>query len=377
MKVLYLVTKSERGGAQVHVLDLIRALGDRVHPIVACGDDGFLLAECRKLGIETHVVPELVHPVRPLQDVRAVLAVRALLRRCRADLIHGHTGKAGLIARLAGRLTQTPSFYTVHSWSFVGTGRRTAAIAVWLERAARLTGGTVIEVCRANFAMARKRGVVSPAHHLTIWNGVPDTPLRARPVMGRPIRILMAARFVFQKQHSVLLHALAGITRSSWHLTLAGDGPLRAEMQQLAMDLGVQDRVLFTGDTDQVSSLLADSDVFVLSTRQESLPLSIIEAMRAGLPVVASDVGGVAELVTHGVTGYLVPHSDPQALQERLRELIASGQTRSRMGQMGRLQYERHFTVEKMAGAVLSLYREHHQIPKDKALILEPTGATL
>lgn len=375
MKVLYLVTKSERGGAQVHVLDLIRALGSRVEPIVACGDDGFLLEECRKLGVETHVIPELVHPVRPFKDARCVLAVGALLRRCGADLIHGHTGKAGLIARLAGWLTQTPSLYTVHSWSFVGTSRPTAAIAVWLERAARLAGGTVIEVCRSNFAMARRRGVVSPAQHLMIWNGVPDTQLRARPVCDRPVRILMAARFVLHKQHSVLLHALAGIDPSSWQLTLAGDGPLRTEAEQLSARLGLRDRVLFTGDTDQIPSLLAEADILVLATRFESLPLSIIEAMRAGLPVIASDVGGVAELVTHGTTGYLVPHSDPQKLKERLGELIASDQTRSRMGQMGRLQYERQFTVEKMAGAVLSLYREHRYAASDQGLILKSTGA--
>jgi glycosyltransferase involved in cell wall biosynthesis len=375
MKVLYLVTKSERGGAQVHVLDLIRALGERVEPIVACGDDGFLLEECRKLGLETHVVPDLVHPVRPYKDARCVLAVAALLRRCGADLIHGHTGKAGLIARLAGWLTHTPSLYTVHSWSFVGTSRPTAAIAVWLERAARVAGGTVIEVCRSNFAMARKRGVVSPAHHLMIWNGVPDTQLRAHPVSGRPVRILMAARFVLHKQHSVLLRALAGIDPSSWQLTLAGDGPFRAQAEQLAVSIGIRDRIVFAGDTDQVPSLLAETDILVLATRFESLPLTIIEAMRASVPVVASDVGGVAELVTHGKTGYLVPHSDHQSLQERLRELIASDETRSRMGRMGRLQYEREFTVEKMAGAVLSLYREHRNAARDKGLILETTGA--
>jgi glycosyltransferase involved in cell wall biosynthesis len=208
-----------------------------------------------------------------------------------------------------------------------------------------------------------------------IWNGVPDTQLRAHPVSGRPVRILMAARFVLHKQHSVLLRALAGIDPSSWQLTLAGDGPLRAETEQLSASLGLRDRVVFAGDTDQVPCLLAESDILVLATRFESLPLSIIEGMRAGLPVIASDVGGVAELVTHGTTGYLVPHSDAYSLQERLRELIASDQTRSRMGELGRLQYEREFTVEKMAGAVLSLYREHRSAARDKGSILETTGA--
>lgn len=376
MKVLYLVTKSERGGAQVHVLDLIRALQNRIEPVVACGDDGFLLQECRKLGIETHVIPELVHPIRPIQDLRGVFAVAALIRRCRPDIIHGHTAKAGLLARAAGWMTQTPSFYTVHSWSFVGTERRTASIAVWLERAARFTGGTVVEVCRSNFRLARQRNVVQPERHLTIWNGMPDTSLRAHPRLSGTVQILMAARFVIQKEHRCLLEALAGIDKQSWQLTLAGDGPLKAEMEQLARDLGIEHQVTFLGDTDQVSALLASSDIFVLSTRYESLPLSIIEAMRCGLPVVASNTGGISELIENGVTGYVTPYSAPEKLRERLADLIASPRTRRRMGQAGRERYEQHFTVETMAGAVLALYREHQQALGDRSLLLETTGAT-
>ena len=379
MKILYLVTKSERGGAQIHVLDLVRTLRGRIEAVVACGDDGFLTDECRKLGVEVHVVPDLVHPIRPLQDARAVFAVSSLIRRCLPDIVHGHTSKAGLIARLAGFLTRTPALYTVHAWSFVGTAGRAKLLVTGLERAMRFAGGTVIEVCRSNFAMARRLGVVNPARHLTIWNGMPDTQSRARPISGshRAIRLLMAARFAVQKDHASLLQALAGI-ETPWQLTLAGEGPQKAEMEQLSRTLGLQDRVIFTGDTDQVEALLAASDIFVLSSMHESLPLSIIEAMRAGLPVIATDVGGVSELVTDGVTGYLVPRSDVGLLTERLRELITSEATRSHMGRLGRIRYERDFKVETMAGAVLSLYREHcRNNSGDRELHLQTTGTAI
>ncbi|MDQ2711763.1 MAG: glycosyltransferase family 4 protein [Acidobacteriota bacterium] len=379
MKILYLVTKSERGGAQVHVLDLVRTLRGRIEPVVACGDDGFLIDECRKLGVEVHIVPDLVHPIRPLQDARAVVAVSSLIRRCCPDIVHGHTSKAGLVARLAGSLTRTPALYTVHAWSFVGTAGRAKLMVTGLERAMRFAGGTVIEVCRSNFAMARRLGVVNPARHLTIWNGMPDTPSRACRIADshRPIRLLMAARFAVQKDHASLLYALAGID-ASWQLTLAGEGPQKVEMEQLSRQLGLQDRVIFTGDTDQVESLLASSDIFVLSSMHESLPLSIIEAMRAGLPVIATDVGGVSELVTEGVTGYLVPRSDVGLLTERLRRLITSPETRSHMGRHGRVRYERDFKVETMAGAVLSLYREHSRPTSgDRELHLQTTGTAI
>jgi glycosyltransferase involved in cell wall biosynthesis len=275
-------------------------------------------------------------------------------------------------------LTRTPAFYTVHSWSFVGTGRLTSSFTIWLERALRFAGGTIIEVCRSNFEMARRCGVVNPSRHLTIWNGMPDTPYRAAfTALRTPVRLLMAARLIPQKGHSFLLEALAGIEQP-WQLTLAGDGPYRAALEQLSLKLGIRNRVLFTGDTDQVGSLLASSDIFVLPSQYESLPLSIIEAMRAGLPVIATNVGGVSELVTDGVTGYLVPPSDPLPLRERLCQLISFPEDRRRMGHLGRLRYERDFRVEVMAGAVLSLYRENcRQAAGGQKLLLQTTGNSL
>jgi len=366
MKIFYLVTKSERGGAQVHVLDLVRKLQGRIDPIAICGDEGFLTNECRRLGVEVRIVPELVHPIRPLQDARAVYRVASLLRQYRPDVIHGHTGKAGLVARLAAKLAGVPAVYTVHSWSFVSPSRLTKLVATSLERVLRLVGGTVVEVCRFNFKAACEQGVVSPRHHVTIWNGLPDCSERARlnPACldpanvdpDCPVRIIMTARFAWPKDHTLLLQALAGIDEP-WRLTFAGDGPQRTAIERLSKALGLEKQVFFTGDTDRVESLLADSDLFVLSSFSEGLPLSIIEAMRAGLPVVATDAGGVSELVQHGVTGYIVSKHDVEEMRNRLRSLIASPADRYRMGRLGRLRYERDFKLERMAGATLCLYQ--------------------
>ncbi len=187
----------------------------------------------------------------------------------------------------------------------------------------------------------------------------------------------MPARFASQKDHSSLLFALARIEQP-WQLMLAGDGPQKTEMEQLSLQLGLRDRVVFTGDTDQVESLLASSDIFVLSSKFESLPLSIIEAMRARLPVIASDVGGVSELVTDGVTGFLVPRSDTDSLAKRLQQLIISPEERCRMGHLGRLRYERDFKVEIMAGAVLSLYREQcRRASMDQEWLLQTIGTAI
>jgi glycosyltransferase involved in cell wall biosynthesis len=122
--------------------------------------------------------------------------------------------------------------------------------------------------------------------------------------------------------------------------------------------LGLHDRVHFIGEVDKIESLMADSDVFVLSTRYDSLPLSIIEAMRAGLPVIATGVGGIPELITHGFNGYVSRVADPCSLREALAPVIQSSQERRRMGQNGRARYERSFRLSTMFRKVLSLYRD-------------------
>lgn len=371
MKILTIITKSERGGAQIHVLDLLRMLREGATPILVCGDDGFLTMEARKLGVEVHIVPDLIHPIRPVQDARAVVAIVRLVNRIRPDVIHSHTAKAGLVGRLAGMLTRTPSFYTVHSWSFVGANSALLrTLAIWIERAMRVCGGTVIEVCHSNFQLARRMGVVNAKAHVAVWNGMPDTSHRAQHKARGPVRLFMAARFVEQKDHASLLQALAGID-VPWQLTLAGAGPLRPDMERLSSQLGLGDRVEFIGDIGGIDRLMAVSDILVLSTCYESLPLSIIEGMRAGLPVIATNVGGIPELVSDGVNGYLAPAGNPAGLREVLLRLIESPEERSRMGQHGRALYERSFRLEAMFGSVLSLYRDacNHQSPGVRMLL--------
>ncbi|MFL6448762.1 MAG: glycosyltransferase family 4 protein [Bryobacteraceae bacterium] len=372
MRVLILITRSERGGAQIHVLDLIRTLQQTAQPILACGDEGFLTEEARKLGIEVHVIPELVHPIRPGKDLRAALATVGVIRKVQPDVIHAHTAKAGLIGRLAGMLTRTPSCYTVHSWSFVGCNSALVRrVAIWIERAMRICGGTVIDVCHSNFVLARKMRVVTARRHVLIRNGMPDTELRAQHRQQNTVRLLMAARFVDQKDQSTLLRALAAV-HGPWQLTLAGDGPTRRTVEQLSKNLGLENRVHFVGNIGHVEQLMAEADIFVLSTCYESLPLSIIEAMRAALPVIATDVGGISELVTDGVTGHLAPLKDDSALREPLVRLIESREDRIRMGQNGRIRYERHFRLSTMVGNVLSLYRDFSGRPDGTSLLLKP-----
>lgn len=146
------------------------------------------------------------------------------------------------------------------------------------------------------------------------------------------MRLVMVARFQEQKDHAALFRALAGLTSLPWQLDLIGHGPLEEAAKRLALELGLGEWVRFHGLRNDVAEWLAKAQVFLLITNWEGFPHSILEAMRAGLPVVASDVGRINESVVEGETGFLVPRADVGALRERLSVLLQGPQLRERLG---------------------------------------------
>jgi glycosyltransferase involved in cell wall biosynthesis len=356
-KILYVVTRAERGGGQAHVLDLLRGFQARYECHLATGEEGFLCDEARAIGVPIHLLPHLVQPIAVVKDLRAIVEICALFKRLKPDLVHAHTSKAGLLARLAGFITGVPVVFTAHTWSFAeGVSRKRKAIALPLERIAGI-GSRIITVSENNRRLALAQGVAREPCLTTVWNGIPDTPLRAVPESGGRVRIVMVARFAEQKDQILLLQALSGIDED-FEVAFVGDGPTMLQARQAANQLGLTERVHFLGDRSDVAELLAQAHVFSLSTKWEGLPLSILEAMRAGLPVISSDVGGVRESVEDGVTGLLVPAGDVDAMRVGLLNLIRRPELRRDFGEAGRVRYERDFTLNKMLTKTARVYDE-------------------
>jgi glycosyltransferase involved in cell wall biosynthesis len=357
VKVLYVITRAEHGGAQVHIRDLFAMLKSEVDPVIATGEDGFLCDEAQNAGVRVHRMKHLVRPIRPWTDLRAIAELSAIIRDEKPDLVHTHTSKAGIVGRAAAAITGTPRVFTAHTWSFVeGDSRIQSRLATLAERFAAKLGGPMIMVSQANRKLALMRRIGHPKQLITVWNGMPDSPHRAQHGPKEIPHIVMVARFAAQKDHATLLRALAGIDLP-WALTFAGDGPLRAETQALAAQLGIADRVAFPGATDRVGELLARSDIFVLSTFFEGLPISILEGMRAGLPIITTNVGGSAEAVTEGVNGYLVDIGDIGEMRKRLVSLLEDPGLRLRFGAASRARFEQDFRLEKTAASTLAVYR--------------------
>lgn len=361
MKITYVITRAEMGGAQVHVLDLLKGFAGQHTLSVVTGERGYLTEECERLGVEYHVVPTLVQPLQPWQDLKAIGGVAAALRRIRPALVHCHTSKAGLVGRVAARLCGIPSVFTAHTWSFAdGTSRLWKAVGKPAERLSSTLSRKIITVSDSNRKLAIQLGVTPPNKVVTIYNGIEDRPWPLRDhdaTTGDVPEIVMVARFANQKNQAELVEAVAGI-ELPFHVSFVGDGPTRAALEDDVKTRGLGSRISFLGLRKDTDLILNRASIFVLATKWEGFPLTILEAMRACLPVVATDVDGIAEAVRHGETGILYQRGQASELRNALTALLESPALRRKMGMAGRRFYESSFTREAMLVRTERVYRE-------------------
>jgi glycosyltransferase involved in cell wall biosynthesis len=362
VRIVYLVTTaSPIGGAQIHVRDLAAALAARGHaPAVITSGTGPFIEDLRRLDIPVVVLRHLAVPIRPLRDLRALREVRAALTALQPDLVAAHSSKAGILGRLAGRSLHVPVVFTVHGWAFTpGVPPGPAAVYRQVERLVGPLARMIITVSEFDRRLGLAAGIAGEDRLVTVHNGMPDVPPSLRSEPSRtPVRLVMVARFGAQKDHPTLLRALAQLQTHAWELDLIGDGPLRGETEALAAALGLASRVRFLGQRTDVDQILANAQISLLVTNWEGLPLSILESMRAGLPVVASSVGGISESVRDEENGYLVPRGNVELLRERIERLLTSPDLRARMGTSGRTRFEQDFTLDHSVNRTLAVYQD-------------------
>jgi glycosyltransferase involved in cell wall biosynthesis len=361
VKIAYLITRSDNvGGAQVHVRDLARAVQERGHEAhVLTGGEGPFADSLVAQGTPVVTLRHMVAPIDPWRDLRAVAELRRVLRDLRPDLVSAHSSKAGVLGRLAARSLGVPTVFTAHGWSFTpGVPRASATIYRWSERLVAPLASRIITVSDFDRSLAIRERVARAGQLVTIHNGMPDIPpaLRADP-SAVPVRLAMIARFEPQKDHATLFRALAEVRELDWTIDLIGDGPLLPAAQATCERLGLAERVRFHGAVTDVPSLLSRAQVYLLVTNWEGFPRSILEAMRAGLPVVASDVGGVSEAVQDGASGFVVPRNDAAAVARGLRALIEDPALRRRQGARGRAVFEARFNLAQTVAKTVAIYQ--------------------
>jgi glycosyltransferase involved in cell wall biosynthesis len=357
--LLYVITKSDIGGAQGNVLDLIRAFRNSYEVHLAVGIRGPLSEDVESLGVPVHVLPRLTRNIKLTGDLACIKDCMALIRRLNPVVIHAHSSKAGVVARIAGYCCGVPTVFTAHGWGFSpGTPKLRRFVAFVVERLLSTISTKIICVSESDRQQALKLGVGNKRKLVTVRYGIYNTTVPQATPGIEPAVMIMVARFNEQKDQATLLRAIARLSHHPLHLKLAGSGPSLEACKALAAELGISDRLSFLGDRRDVPELLQQSQVFILSTHYEGLPISILEAMRCGLPVVGSSVNGIPEEVEQGITGFVVPPRNPEALANALDRVLSSSELRTSMGIAAKAKFEREFTIDRMTDETQAVYAQ-------------------
>ncbi|WP_295552733.1 exopolysaccharide biosynthesis polyprenyl glycosylphosphotransferase [Limnohabitans sp. Rim8] len=356
--VVLVITKGEAGGAQTHVLELCRALQDRVRFTVLIGGDdtrSVLGQALNPLGITVLVLPTLQNSLNPLKVLASVRALLAHLRVLQPDVIHAHSAVAGVISRLAGKLRQIPVVYTVHGFGFKPQAPWLIRTNAWLAEAV-LAAWTTRMVCVSAYEKELAARLPMPPDRVSVvHNALADVPWRS-DMTTQPPRLVMVARMAAPKRHDVLIEALALLAQRGLQpeTHLLGGGPELARHQAAAAPMP---HVRLVGDVNDVAERLAQHQIFVLLSDHEGLPISILEAMRSGMAIVATRLPGIEEMLTHEQSAWLVPNT-PQAVAQALQTLLADAPLRQRLGQAARERYEAQFQPEAVAESVRAIYQQ-------------------
>jgi glycosyltransferase involved in cell wall biosynthesis len=359
------VTRSDAvGGASIHVRDLARAVLDRGHrATVLVGGSGQVTELLRGAGIPFHSLRHLQRSLHPMEDARAYSELKSIFCQLRPDLVSTHTAKAGWLGRRAAHRLGIPVVHTPHGWPFSDRHSAAQGRAYTLaEKVAARWASAIVCVSVHEKELAVNKGITEASRLHVIYNGVPDVgpEMQARPGLEERVRFVSVARFAAPKDHETLLRAFARLgsfRHPPCELVLVGDGPGQSAARQLAFELGIAEWVRFTGYEPDPARTLAEANGFVLSSRSEAFPRSILEAMRAGLPVIASAVGGVMEMVSPGGSGIiLVSPADVAALASALKSLKIDRLQRERMGVAARQTYEARYRLDRMTAETVDLY---------------------
>ena len=373
---MQVITRFDRGGSSEVVLQLARALqGDRFLIHIAHGptrDPQEDLEQFhRETGIPMHVISHLRRDIHPWQDLVGMWQLYRLLRRERPTILHTHTSKAGFLGRVAGFLARVPVIiHTPHGHVFYGYfGPATSTMIVYLERFAARFTDRIVTLTEAGRQQHIGYRIAAPEKFVPIYCGIDLSRFRRKSqgvverlkkefcLEGRTV-VGSVGRLDPIKGYDDFIRACALVKQShpKTVFLLAGDGPLLAQLKALASELGLGEAFVFAGARKDVPELLSLFDLFVLSSLNEGLGRVLMEAAAVGIPVVATRVGGVPEIVLHQQTGWLVPPKNPQELARAICTLLDDPLLRQKMGECACERAQEQFGVDRTVQKTQSLY---------------------
>jgi glycosyltransferase involved in cell wall biosynthesis len=370
VRILHAIARLNVGGAALQVLELAAGQRRRGHEVLVLhgripeGEESMLyLAD--DLDVPAQYVPELRRELSPWGDVAAIRAIRRAIRAERPDVLHTHAAKAGatgrLAALLAGGARPPVRVHTFHGHVLRGYfGSERQRLFTLVERTLARTSSGLVAVSPEVRDDLVALGVAQPERFTVIRYGFefPEAEVPAERLGAFVVGY--AGRLTAIKRPLDLVRALRGAVDRGADATLVvvGDGEDRPQAERLAAELGVAERCRFVGYQRDMAGWYASFDVFCLASANEGTPVAAIEALAAGVPVVATRVGGTPAVVDDGETGFLVEPGDVEGLAERLALLAGDGELRERMGRLGAERTRARYGVERMVDKVERLYEE-------------------
>ncbi len=452
MKILQIITLAECGGAQVHLLELINGLKEDCEFEVIVGQAGFLVDKLKEQNITVWIVPELIHSISLLKDLKAVCEIAQIIKKTKPNLVHCHSSKAGIVGRLAAWFCKTLCIFTAHGWAFHPKVKFLQRfIALLSESIVSFITSKIICVSEFDEKLATSTKLINKNKLVVIHNGISDltsdlTKYELPVNIEDTVKILMVGRFAEPKRQDLLIKSFLELIKESntkCSLLFAGTGPLEDSCRKLtnnesqinkeilqesrieqplatqvcinstlkqpppsgvptstssvqrltgalnASSLSLlgercpkggegftnadlkshlahtrfpyqftnhnESQIIFLGEVKQIEALLNSVDILLLLSDREGLPMSIIEAMRAGLPIIASNVGGIPELVVNNQNGLLVTNTIAE-VKGALQKLISNKELRHSLGKESRAQFEKEFEVSIMLKKLRDLY---------------------
>jgi L-malate glycosyltransferase len=374
-RVVYMSHAFMVGGAEEMVLNLVKHLPERFEPVILClNSAGPIGEEIRKTGVEFHVLgvtPGWRKPWHLIDIERALTALRA-------DIVHTFLLTASLYGRFAAMMARVPIIIGTEVNIYEQKNPRHIAVERWLMAK---TDRVVVSAESVRDFYIEQVGA-DPSKIDVIYNAVDWAQLVAtedrdsfRAQCGVPASAPLAgiiARLTEQKAHVHLFESMAKTAGlEDLHLLVVGDGHLRASLEALSSSLGLGDRIHFLGARRDLGNILGAIDLFVMPSLWEGLPLSMVLAMGAGLPVVATRVAGIPEVVQDGETGLLVPPADPGRLGDALLALVRDASLRTRLGSAAKARVLPRFGVDGYLASVTNLY---DRLLIEKHLAPAPSG---
>lgn len=359
IKMLLIITQAERGGAQHWAFDVVTHLKrDRFEIAVAAGDDGPLLKNLAKKNIAVTALKNLTRNINPIKDVLAIWEIYLLIRKERPAILQLCSTKAGFLGAMAGRLAGVPKIiYRIGGWSF-NDPRSTwqNKMFLWLEKLSAPLKDKVIVNSQKDFNQALKLKICPRENLILLYNGIdPHATMTNhssdKKIKNGPLIIGAIANFYPTKGLRYFIEAVAMLKTKNYQLKtiIIGDGQERPLLESLIKKYKLENSVFLVGQKENPWEYLEKEgvDIFVIPSVKEGVPYVLLEAMARNLPIVATSVGGIPEIIKDGKSGLIIPPQNPTALAEAIQKLAGSFELREKLAQRARERVN-VFSLQKM-----------------------------